>query len=158
MPMGIEIRKFKEDDLSQVLELCNEVREHHRELLEGYFTKQDDNEEKAPFLESLVNNKILAWVAVAGNQIEGLLLADKKVSPHLEKPRIAHICNIGVRKSSRSKGIGRLLMDRFYKYCQDNDIQEIKLGVFNKNTIAYNFYEKFGFEPQEQKMSLMIKK
>lgn len=156
--MGIEIRKFNRDDLPQVLELCREIREHHRNFLGGYFSPQDDNEEKIPFLESLNNNKILAWVAANGQVIEGLLLADKKNSPHLEKPRIAHICNIGVRKSSRSKGIGKLLMETFYKYCQDNNIQEIKLGVFNKNTIAYDFYRNFGFEPQEQKMSLMVKK
>ena len=156
--MRIEIRRFQKTDLCQVLELCNEVREYHRELLSGYFTPQNDDDEGKPFLESLVNDKILAWVAIKGENIEGLLLADTKISPHLEKPRIAHICNIGVKKSSRGKGIGKLLMDTFYKYCQDKGIQEIKLGVFNKNIKAYRFYENFGFEPQEQKMSLIVKK
>ena len=155
--MKIKIRNFEKKDLRQVLELCNEVREYHRELLGGYFTPQNDEDEKQPFLESLINDKILAWVAVNGQDIEGLLLADTKNSPHLERPRIAHICNIGVKKSSQGRGIGSLLMDTFYKYCQDKDIQEIKLGVFNKNTNAYRFYESFGFEPQEQKMSLAIK-
>lgn len=156
--MGIEIRKFRETDLRQVLSLCNEVREYHRDLLDGYFTPQDDNEEQQPFLESLVSDKILVWIAADGDKVEGLLFAEKKTSSHLEKPKIAHICNIGVCKSSRGKGIGHLLMNAFYKYCQDNEIQEIKLGVFNKNLVAYEFYEKFGFEPQEQKMSLMVKK
>ena len=36
------VRKFKKEDLAQVLELCREVRQHHIDILNGYFTQQDD--------------------------------------------------------------------------------------------------------------------
>ena len=36
------IRRFIKEDLSQVLELCREVRQLHINLLGGYFTQQND--------------------------------------------------------------------------------------------------------------------
>jgi len=33
------VRKFKKEDLSQVLELCREVRQYHIDILGGYFVK-----------------------------------------------------------------------------------------------------------------------
>ena len=38
----MKIRKFEKEDILQVLELCREVRNHHREFLGGYFAEQDD--------------------------------------------------------------------------------------------------------------------
>lgn len=55
----MEIRKFEENDLSQVLEICREVRNHHIEVLGGYFIEQDDKYEKLPFLQSLSDDKIV---------------------------------------------------------------------------------------------------
>lgn len=33
----MKIRKFEKEDILQVLELCREVRNHHREFLGGIF-------------------------------------------------------------------------------------------------------------------------
>lgn len=154
----MEIRKFREADLPQVLQLCNEVREHHRRILNGYFIKQNDDFEKTGFLESLeANGKMLALLAVEENLIKGLLLAEIKHSPHLEKPEIGFVHNFVVGENFRGQGIGRKLMQAFMADCRNRGIQEVKLGVFNANRGAYKFYEDFGFVPQEQKMSLMLK-
>lgn len=48
-------------------------------------------------------------------------------------------------------------MNEFFDECKKNEIDEIKLGVFNDNKSAYDFYLNPGFVPQEQKMSLMLK-
>lgn len=155
--MAIKIRKFEEHDLKEVLELCNEVREHHREILHGYFTPQDNELEQQGFLSSLTSDKDIALVAVEDNEIKGLLLAEKRFSPFLEQPRIGYIHNFGVFKKHRHQGIGQLLMQAFLEECKACNISEIKLGVFNANQSAYAFYEDFGFTPQEQKMSLHLK-
>ena len=47
------IRKFIKEDLSQVLELCREVRQHHIDILDGYFTEQNDEFEQLVFLQSI---------------------------------------------------------------------------------------------------------
>lgn len=47
------VQKFEKKDLKQVLELCREVRQHHIDLLNGYFTKQNDDCKQIGFLTSL---------------------------------------------------------------------------------------------------------
>ncbi len=153
----MEIRKFKQSDLSQVLELCREVREHHIDILNGYFTSQDDAEEQKGFLASLDNENCIALVAAEGENIFGYLLADITEAPYLKAPKVARIGNFGVAKSQRRHGIGKMLMDDFMNICRAKDIDEVRLGVFNKNTGAYKFYEQYGFEPFEQRMQIMLK-
>lgn len=86
-----------------------------------------------------------------------MILGESKNNPWLEKPKVVVIHNFGVRKSLRGRGIGKMLMDAFYRECQNRGIQEIKFGVFNNNKAAYYFYICYGFEPQEQKISMMVK-
>lgn len=155
--MSVIIRKFESKDIEQLLVLCDEIREHHRELLGGYFLPQDNEFEENNLTSLLVDDKAIVLVAVDDAGVEGLLLAEKRVAPYLEMPKIGYIHNFGVFKKARGKGIARLLMDAFYVECKKLGIQEIKLGVFNKNKIAYDFYEKYGFDAQEQKMSLRVK-
>lgn len=154
----MEIRKFIKEDTAQVLELCREVRCHHRNFLGGYFTEQNDEAEKYGFMQSLESDKILAFVAEEKNEIQGYLLAEKKFSSYLENPNVVHVSNFGVKANLRGKGIGKKLMDFLYEFCKNENIDEIRLGVFNKNTGAYKFYEKYGFEPFEQRMNIMVKK
>ena len=48
------------------------------------------------------------------------------------------------------------IMYAFFELCQERDIKEIRLGVYNQNEIAYKFYENYGFKPLEQKMVLIL--
>ncbi len=147
------IRKFAEKDLPQVLKLCREVRQYHIDILGGYFTEQDDEFEKLGFLASLVDDNVIALVAEnSDGLVEGYLLADKKDVPYLIESKVAHISNFGVAEALRGKGIGKKLMDAFFEICKQEKIDEIRLGVYNKNINAYNFYEHYGFEALEQRM------
>lgn len=154
----MKIRKFLKEDLPQVLELCCEVRQYHIDILNGYFTKQNDQFEQLGFLQSLEDDKICALVAVNNDIVCGYLLAEKKYSPYLEGPSVVHIANFGVQKNLRGKGIGKKLMDTLLAMCEQWNVDEIRLGVFNKNVGAYRFYEQYGFEPFEQRMNLRVKK
>lgn len=155
--MTIQIRKFQEEDIGQVLVLCDEIREYHRDILDGYFLPQDDKMEKSILLDSMNNENMIFLVAIEDEIIKALLLAEKRTAIWLENPKIVNIVNFGVLQESKGKGIAKLLMNFFYEECKKENIQEIKLGVFNKNKIAMKFYEDFGFEAQEQRMSLKVK-
>ena len=85
------------------------------------------------------------------------MIANKKNVPYLENPIICNIGTLGVIQEYRKQGIGKMLMNEFLTFCKENGIQEVKLGVFNDNKIAYKFYEDYGFKPQEQEMSLKFK-
>ncbi len=152
----MKIRKFEERDLNQVLKICRFIRDYHRDILGGYFSTQNDEFEKQPFLESLKNDKIIALVAEKQSEIIGLVLATDKDSPHLESERVVSIENLCVIEAEQKSGIGKILMDEVFEYCKQNSIKEIKLGVFNDNKKAYKFYEKLGFKPLEQRMNLYL--
>ena len=152
------IRKLIEKDLPQVLNLCREVRQHHRDILNGYFTEQDDAIEQIGFVYSLTKDNMVALVAEDDGNLCGYLLAEIKNAPYLQKSKIAHICNFGVAKKMRRHGIGRALMDAFYELCREENVDEIRLDVFNKNVEASRFYERYGFLPLEQRMNLQVHK
>lgn len=154
----MKIRNFMKSDLIQVLDLCREVRQHHIDILGGYFAKQDDFYEQQGFLESLESDKIIALVAEDKDVICGYLLAERKCAPYLVCGNIINITNFGVAKDKRGQGIGKQLMNALFAWCETRNIDEIRLGVFNKNIGAYHFYEQYGFEPFEQKMKLRVKK
>lgn len=154
----MKIRKFEKKDLRQVLDICREVRDYHIDILGGYFTPQDDRMEQEGFLASLINDKITVLVAAENDKIYGYLLASQKFAPYLQYPQVAHISNFGVKKEYRHQGLGKMLMDAFYDICRQKGIDEIRLGVFNKNQNAYNFYQDYGFEPFEQRMKINVKK
>ena len=152
--MEIKIRKFEEKDIAQAVELCDEIREYHRAILHGYFNPIDRHYEEQALLSTLGSDKSFAIVAMHGEKLVGLLIADKKCAPYLEKPSVCHIGTLGVTKDYRQQGIGRMMMKEFLEFCKQQKIQEVSLGVFNDNKSAYKFYEDYGFKPQEQKMTL----
>lgn len=155
--MSIKIRRFEEKDVVQAVDLCNEIREHHRKILNGYFAPINRDFEKNALLSTIGSDNAFAVVAVDGDKVVGLLIANKKNAPYLENPIICNIGTLGVIQEYRKQGIGKMLMNEFLTFCKENGIQEIKLGVFNDNKIAYKFYEDYGFKPQEQEMSLKFK-
>lgn len=151
------IRQIMSEDVKRLLKLASEVREHHRQILNGYFKPQDDDIEASCIKNWVEDDKNICLLAEDGGEIKGFILGEAKINVALEKPRIIMIHNFVVAEKLRGQGIGKQLMQRFYQECQAKEIQEIKLGVFNKNKSAYSFYENFGFEDQEQKMSLKVK-
>lgn len=155
--MPIKIRNITLQDIDSLLPLANEVREYHRKFLDGYFVPQDNEVEKQIIKSQIMEDKNICLLAEDSGQVVGMLLSEFKHNPQLEFSDIIFVHNFAVTEVMRGKGIGRRLMAELYNICKQRNIKEIKLGVFNKNTVAYTFYEDFGFEPQEQKMSLKIK-
>lgn len=155
--MPIKIRNITPQDIDALLPLANEAREYHRKFLDGYFVPQDDEVEKQIIKSWVKENKNICLLAEEDDQVAGMLLSEFKHNPQLELSDIIFVHNFAVTETMRGKGIGQRLMAELYDICKQRNIKEIKLGVFNKNTAAYAFYENFGFEPQEQKMSLKIK-
>ena len=152
----MEIRKFTPEDTQQVLEICREVRNYHIDMLGGYYRPLDDVAEAQTFLVSLSNKDVIALVADEDGVIEGYLLADVKVQPHLRAPKVAHISNFGVRADVRHQGIGKKLMDAFFDLCRQEKVDEVKLGVCSNNQSACRFYEKYGFEEYERRMHVRL--
>lgn len=150
------IRKLQKGDFFQVLEICRDMREHHRAFLDGYFKKLDDDIELNLLESSAENQNMLSLVAEVDGKIAGLLQAEFRSRPYLEFENFCHICTLGVLPAFRRRGIAKALMAEILGECKKRGISELDLGVFNKNTRAYRLYESLGFQPLEQRMRLTL--
>jgi [ribosomal protein S18]-alanine N-acetyltransferase len=56
------------------------------------------------------------------------------------------LTNIGLRQTIRNQGFGSFLLKAFLSRCVDSGASSVILEVRESNTVAINFYRKFGFE------------
>ena len=151
----MKIRLLEDKDIPQVLEICREMREHHRRVLGGYFKSIDEDYERSSLAKALDDEDSPVYVAeTEDGKIAGMVQAAFEVRPYLEQESFCHIGGLGVLPGYRRRGIAKALMDRVFEACRARKITEVTLGVFNRNTGAYKFYEDLGFLPLEQKMKL----
>lgn len=151
----MKIRLLEDKDIPQVLEICREMREHHRRILGGYFKPIDEDYERSSLAKALGDENSPVYVAeTEDGKIAGMVQAAFEVRPYLEQESFCHIGGLGVLPGYRRRGIAKALMDRVFEACRARKITEVTLGVFNRNTGAYKFYEDLGFLPLEQKMKL----
>lgn len=151
----MKIRLLEDKDIPSVLEICREMREHHRRILGGYFKSIDEDYERSSLAKALDDENSPVYVAeTEDGKIAGMVQAAFEVRPYLEQESFCHIGGLGVLPEYRRRGIAKALMDRVFEACRARKITEVTLGVFNRNTGAYKFYEDLGFLPLEQKMKL----
>ena len=151
----MKIRLLEDKDIPSVLEICREMREHHRRILGGYFKSIDEDYERSSLAKALDDENSPVYVAeTEDGKIAGMVQAAFEVRPYLEQESFCHIGGLGVLPGYRRRGIAKALMDRVFEACRARKITEVTLGVFNRNTGAYKFYEDLGFLPLEQKMKL----
>ena len=157
--MNIKIIKPIEKHVAQMVKLANDARQHHVDILHGYFKPVTPT--SSEFEEKIIrnhmaepeNNIILIAVDEQDN-ILGMIIGEKLHKPWLEQSHVGHVSNFIVSTSARKHGIGKKLMDAFIDECRHSGMQQVDLGVYNKNTGSYDFYIKYGFEPIEQKMRI----
>ena len=157
--MDIKIIKPVEKHISQMVKLADEARQHHVDVLNGYF--KPVTPVSSGFEDKIIRhhmsepetNIILIAVDTADNVV-GMILGEKLHKPWLEQSHVGHVSNFIVSANMRGYGIGKKLMDAFIDDCRHSGMQQVDLGVYNKNTGSYNFYIEYGFEPIEQKMRI----
>ena len=157
--MTIKIIQPTEKHIIQMVKLADVARQHHIDILNGYFTPVTpvasgfEDEIIRNHMSDPENNIILIAVDPTDNVV-GMILGEKLHKPWLEQSRVGHVSNFIVATDARRQGIGKKLMDAFINECRRSGMQQVDLGVYNKNIGSYNFYIKYGFEPIEQKMHM----
>ncbi|MGC8565452.1 MAG: ribosomal protein S18-alanine N-acetyltransferase [Thermoplasmata archaeon] len=122
---NIIIRKFRLDDLSQVIRIID------RTLTEKYSLE---------IYESIYNSWPNGFiVATYGSKIIGVIASTKNSVYE------ARILMFSVDIPYQNKGIGTLLLKRFEQICREEGIKAIRLEVRISNDNAIKFYEKNGF-------------
>ena len=142
----INIRKATINDLNSVQDLNNS-------LFELEFNNFDDTlklgwpfeKEGKEYFEYMIKNEIV-FVAEVEEKVVGYLAGSICEQISYITETFAELDNMCIDEAYRRFGIGTLLMNKFKKYCKENNIQNIKVTASAKNSRAIQFYMKNGFE------------
>lgn len=100
------------------------------------------------------------FVAEEDKKIVGFIAGH--VQTYTERDKLDYICpkkgviaELIVSKDSRSKGTGKLLLDKMEEYFKSIDCEFVQLDVFAYNDIAKKFYAKNDYE---ERMTTLFKK
>ena len=61
-----------------------------------------------------------------------------------------------VNPAFRGQGINQKILSRLVEWSKSKNLKDIRLEVYDKNTIAKNSYLKFGFKPNLLEMRMDI--
>lgn len=81
-------------------------------------------------------------------EVEGEIVGGEVLTKYSESPKTNHVRDLGmwIIKEFRGIGIGNALMDYSLNWARANgNIKKILLGLWSTNSVALNFYLKFGF-------------
>nr|MBQ0091328.1 GNAT family N-acetyltransferase [Candidatus Enterousia merdequi] len=157
--MDVKIIRPLDKHIEQMVKLADEARQHHIDLLNGYFKPVTSI--SSGFERKIIQNHMndtetqIVLVAVDNeDKVLGFILGEKLHKPWLLKSHVGHVSNFIVSNNMRMQGIGTKLMDAFVEECKTSGMQAIDLGVYNKNAGSYSFYIKYGFESMKQEMNM----
>ncbi len=131
------IRKFKPEDLPQILELIQELADFEKE--------PDAVEVDVSILEKegLGENPLFTcFVAEENDRIEGMALVYFRFSTW--KGRTVHLEDLIVRQEKRGTGLGSALYKKVIEYALGQGVKRCEWVVLDWNTPAIEFYERSG--------------
>ncbi len=137
------IRKGKKEDLSQVLELIEELAEYEKAAHEVEITLSQLEEDG--FGENPVYEFFLAE---AENQVVGMALFYFRYSTW--KGKAVYLEDLVVRESARGKGYGQMLLDAIVAEAKRTNSKQVRWQVLDWNEPAINFYKKLGADLDEE--------
>ena len=134
--MEIIIRKAVKEDCARMLELIKELAEYERAPEE--VTVQFEH-----FVESGFGTNPVWWAYVAEwqDKVEGFALYYIRYSTW--KGQRMYLEDLIVTEKMRSKGLGKLLLDKLIEEAKEKNFNGIAWQVLDWNEPAINFYKKF---------------
>ncbi len=131
------IRKFRKEDLPQILELIQELADFEKE---PNAVEVDVNILEK---EGLGEHPLFTcFVAEVNNRIEGMALVYFRFSTW--KGRTVHLEDLIVRKDKRGTGLGSALYKKVIEYALEQGVKRCEWVVLDWNTPAIEFYERSG--------------
>lgn len=114
---------------SQDLESIKDILNYDFDDFWNYSILKDElNNKNSKYLVAKLNNKIIGFAGIK-------IIIDE-----------ADIMNIVVKKKSRNKGIGSLLLEKLIDLSKSLNLTSISLEVNEKNISAISLYKKFNFK------------
>ena len=147
--MPIQIRRAEYSDLHELRELCistfcyayekfNTTADVEHYLLEHFSSeqlKEELSDEDSVFLVAVENEKLVGYVKIGLDPPKGIVNTIRPIE----------ILRLYAAVDSIGKGVGRILMSRTIDLAKELKCDSIHLGVWQRNTLAIEFYKKCGY-------------
>ena len=148
------IRRADKQDYAAVERLMQQVQNLHVSLRPDIYQEAVPVVGRAYYEQSLANG--VWWVAETNGTVSGILeIYRRKYSAPVQTAReTLYIASIVVDEPLRSKGIGRMLLQKAEELCEEAHLDGIELQVNVRNTAALKLYESYGFRPESINMEL----
>lgn len=104
---------------------------------------------------ALKKSENMCFIAEDDSGAVGYILGGPK-SEDYRTVKTAEINNMGVSPSSRSQGIGALLIEKFRQWAKDSGYQTLIVNAYSANQKAIGFYEKQGFAPVDISLEMKV--
>ncbi|WP_312335782.1 GNAT family N-acetyltransferase [Sphingobacterium sp.] len=148
------IRQARENEVDTLIEFEQGIVEAERPfdntLKEGEIHYYD-------LLQLIRSEEAEVLVAVVEDQLVGsgyAKLLDAK--PYQKFKKYAYLGFMYVKPAYRGQGINKLILERLISWAKEKNISEVRLQVYDENTIAKNAYRKVGFKPNLLEMRMEI--
>ena len=151
---NIIIRSANENDLDILFQFEQEIVKTERPfditLKEGeihYYSLKD----------LITSSKAKVLVAEIDNEVVGSGYAEiREADAFLKHSVYAHLGFIYVKPAWRGKGLNQQVLQCLKEWISEKGVTEIRLLVYNENTVAQNAYQKAGFKPLLVEMRMEV--
>ena len=147
MSEDIEIRKMKENDVEQVMELVLRLKRLNAEFDSTFDVAEDSGDEiKQHLIDAAKDQKnFIVLVGVDGQKIVGIIKVDLHGRIYYKPKTEARIVEFYIMPEYRRKNLGRMLMNEVYDELNKKGIRLVTAEFPALNLIALDFYKKIGY-------------
>lgn len=145
--MNLIVRKFKKEDLSQVLEMVREMVLYHNQLDPFYRTPADMKNLSKNISGWLKERRERVLVAEQDGKIIGYVRGSIGRRPYYVRERevVVLIDDLFVKKTHRRQKAGEQLLKELFHWFSEKKATTAMLYVDARNESAIKFWKKMGF-------------
>ena len=150
---NVQVRPSTVDDAMIVYDLLKIIADLHRNGRPDMFPNLESKYTLEEVKERLSKKDNGVFVAVNNNSVVGYIFCD------IIKEGIGntlYIDDLCVDPSLRKCGVGTALMDYAVEYAKRINCRQVMLNVWEFNSSAVDFYEKYGFKTRTRHMEIDI--
>ena len=153
--MSVFIRRAKTSDIEIVQEFGSKLLNFERENYDSSLSSgwAFSSEAKDRYLDAIQNEYVI--LAEMDKRPVGFLIGSI-IEPKASSARQikqAYLKNVYVDEDFRKNGIGKMLIEDFKEYCQNNNVKQLNVSVLAANETAVGFYNAIGFRPRSLNLS-----
>lgn len=147
----MNIRKYQNSDFGDIVQCFRELQGYERTMDSS---KKTDPEFAQKYLEKLINQKAMIFVAEEETNIAGfcavIIEKDDDINPY------AYITDIYIKPEYRRNKLGSQFIEECRKYAKDHDLQAVHMTTLLHNMPVQELLKNQGFSQYEVEWKMSV--